>query len=152
MNHSYLRLLLSGALCLMCAGAVAEQSSSFGDYTVHYNAFTTDILTPEVAKAYGIQRSKSHALLNISVLKKVMGTTGEPVRARVQATATNLSAQLRQLNVRELIDEQSDSKAIYYLAETPVTDGETLKFSITVTPAESSAATTVTFDQQFFTN
>jgi len=152
MSHSYQRLLLSGALCLLCAGTAAEQSSTFGDYTVHYNAFSTDILTPEVAKAYGIQRSKSHALLNISVLKKVMGTTGEPVRARVQATATNLSAQLRQLNVRELIDEQSDSKAIYYLAETQVTDGETLKFSITVTPAESSASTTVTFDQQFFTN
>ncbi len=152
MKHSFLRSLVSGALCLACAGTLAEQSSTFGDYTVHYSAFTTDILTPEVAKAYGIQRSKSHALLNISVLKKVMGTTGQPVRARVQATAANLSAQLRQLNVRELIDEQTDSKAIYYIAETAVADGETLKFSITVTPAESSASTTVTFDQQFFTN
>ena len=152
MNQSILRFLLSGALCLFCAGTMAEQSSTFGDYTVHYSAFTTDILTPEVAKAYGIQRSKSLALLNISVLKKVMGTTGQPVRAKVQATATNLSAQLRQLNVRELIDEQTDSKAIYYMAETTVADGETLKFSITVTPAESSASTTVTFDQQFFTN
>ena len=152
MNHSLLRSLVSGALCLACAGTMAEQSSTFGDYTVHYSAFTTDILTPEVAKAYGFQRSKSHALLNISVLKKVMGTTGQPVRARVQATAANLSAQLRQLNVRELIDEQADSKAIYYIAETSVADGETLKFSITVTPAESSASTTVTFDQQFYTN
>ena len=152
MNHTILRLLLGGVMCLVSAGTMAEQSSSFGDFTVHYSAFTTDILTPEVAKAYGIQRSKSHALLNISVLKKVMGTTGQPVRAQVQATATNLSAQLRQLTVRELVDEQTDSKAIYYLAETAVADGETLKFSITVTPVESSASTTVTFDQQFFTN
>ena len=152
MNHFIPRLLLGGALGLLCAAATAEQSSTFGDYTVHYSAFTTDILTPEVAKAYGIQRSKSHALLNISVLKKVMGTTGQPVRASVQATAANLSAQLRQLSVRELIDEQADSKAIYYIAETAVADGETLKFSITVTPADSSASTTVTFDQQFFTD
>jgi hypothetical protein len=126
---------------------MAEQSSTFGDYTVHYSAFTTDILTPEVAKAYGIQRSKSRALLNISVLNKVMGTTGQPVRARVQASATNLSSQLRQLSVREL----NDGGAIYYLAETAVADGETLKFSITVTPEGSTATTTVTFDQQFFT-
>mgnify|MGYP001561345098 FL=1 len=152
MNHPVLRLLVSGVLCISFAGALAEQSSTFGDYTVHYSAFTTDILTPEVAKAYGIQRSKSRALLNISVLKKVMGTTGQPVRAKVQATATNLSAQLRQLSVRELIDEQNDGGAIYYIAETAVADAETLKFSITVTPAEASASTTVTFDQQFFTN
>ena len=148
MNPRILRWLLSGILCLFCAGAWAEQSSAFGDYTVHYSAFTTDIMTPEVAKAYGIQRSKGRALLNVSVLKKVMGTTGQPVRATVQATATNLSAQLRQLSVREL----NDNGAIYYIAETAVADGEILKFSITVTPAEASASTTVTFDQQFFTN
>lgn len=147
MTNLFLRWLLGATLAFSCAGAMAEQSSTFGDYTVHYSAFTTEILTPEVAKAYGISRSKSRALLNISVLKKVMGTTGQPVRAKVQATATNLSSQLRRLEVRELID----AGAIYYIAETAVADGETLKFSITVTPEDGSAATTVTFDQQFFT-
>lgn len=147
MMTTFMRWLLGATLTLSCAGAMAEQSSTFGDYAVHYSAFTTDILTPEVAKAYGISRSKSRALLNISVLKKIMGTTGQPVRARVQASATNLSSQLRQLSVREL----NDGGAIYYLAETAVADGETLKFSITVTPEGSTATTTVTFDQQFFT-
>lgn len=147
MKHSLQRLLLGTMLVLVGTGARAEQSSTFGDYTVHYSAFTTDILTPEVAKSYGIQRSKSRALLNISVLKKIMGTTGQPVRARVQAAATNLSSQLRQLTVREL----NDGGAIYYIAETAVADGETLKFSITVTPEGGTASTTVTFDQQFFT-
>lgn len=148
MNHSVLRSLLSAVMCLVCAGAWAEQSSTFGDYTVHYSAFTTDILTPEVAKVYGIQRSKSRALLNISVLRKVMGTTGQPVRAKVHASATNLSAQLRQINVREL----SENGAIYYIAETPVADGEILRFSITVTPDQETVSTTLTFDQQFFTH
>lgn len=147
MRISLLRLLLGTTLVLVGAGTRAEQSSTFGDYTVHHSAFTTDILTPEVAKSYGIQRSKSRALLNVSVLKKIMGTTGQPVRARVQATATNLSSQLRQLTVREL----NDGGAIYYIAETAVADGETLKFSITVTPEDGAASTTVTFDQQFFT-
>jgi hypothetical protein len=147
MKTVLLRLLICTMLGLCATVAQAEQSSTFGDYTVHYSAFTTDILTPEVAKSYGIQRSKSRALLNISVLKKLMGTTGLPVRASVQASATNLSAQLRQLRVREL----NDNGAIYYIAETPVADGETLKFSITVTPEHDTASTTVTFDQQFFT-
>lgn len=147
MKTGCLRLLLGAMLGLCAAWAQAEQSSTFGDYTVHYSAFTTDILAPDVAKAYGIQRSKSRALLNVSVLKKLMGTTGQPVRAAVQASATNLSAQLRQLKVREL----NDNGAIYYIAETPVADGETLKFSITVAPENDTVATTVTFDQQFFT-
>lgn len=147
MKSRFLQMLLSAILGVTSAGTPAEQSASFGDYTVHYSAFTTDILTPEVAKVYGIQRSKSRALLNVSVLKKVMGTTGQPVRAKIQASATNLSAQLRQLNFREL----SDSGAIYYLAETAVGDGETLKFSIVVTPENEPVPTTVTFDQQFFT-
>ncbi len=147
MRNCLLRLLLGTTLAVFGPVTHAEQSSTFGDYTVHYSAFTTDILTPEVAKAYGIQRSKSRALLNISVLKKIMGTTGQPVRARVEATATNLSSQLRKLTVREL----NDSGAIYYIAETAVADAETLKFSITVTPEDGNATTTVTFDQQFFT-
>jgi hypothetical protein len=147
MNSRCLQLLFGVAMSLACTGAPAEQSTSFGDYTIHYSAFTTDILTPDVAKAYGIQRSKSRALLNISVLKKVLGTTGRPVRAAVQASATNLSSQLRRLNVREL----NDAGAIYYIAETSVADGETLKFNIVVTPENETVPTTVTFDQQFFT-
>ena len=80
----------------------AEQSQTFGDYTIHYNAFTTDILEPSVARIYKIPRSKNRVLLNISVLKKVMGTTGQPVTAKIQATATNLSAQVKTLEMREI--------------------------------------------------
>ena len=78
-------------LLLLTAGLTvsAEQSKTFGDYTIHYVAFTTDMLSPEVARLYKIRRSKNRAILNISVLKKVMGTTGQPVKAQVEATATN---------------------------------------------------------------
>ena len=69
----------------------AEQSKTFGEYTIHYVAFTTDLLSPEVARLYKIRRSKNRAILNISVLKKVMETTGQPVKAQVEATATNLT-------------------------------------------------------------
>ena len=57
--------LLAGILVVACVAAMparAEQSATFGDYTVHYVAFTTDILTPEVAKSYKIQRSKNRVL------------------------------------------------------------------------------------------
>ena len=133
---------------ILATPAGAEQFMSFGNYTIHYSAFTTDILTPEVAKAYGIQRSKNRALLNVSVLKKVMGTTGQPVRARIKGTATNLNAQLRELSLREL----NEHGAIYYIAQTSVDDGETLKYELSVTPEGESEPYTFSFQQQFFTD
>ena len=126
---------------------LAEQSKSFGDYTVHYSAFTTDILTPEVAKSYRIPRSKNRALLNVSVLKKVMNTAGTPVPAKIEASATNLSAQLRDLKVREL----SDGGAIYYIAETTVDNEETLKYSLKILPEGEKQGFSLEFQQQFFT-
>ena len=125
----------------------AEQSKSFGDYTVHFSAFNTNILTPAVASHYHITRSKTHALLNISILKKLMGTPGTSVKARIKATATNLNSQLRQLDVRELNEHGS----IYYIAETTVNNEETLKFTLTISPEGGTETYTFSFQQQFFT-
>ena len=141
--------IVLGLLLLTCMpGVNAEQAKVFGDYAIHYSTFTTDMLTAEVARGYNINRSKSRALLNISVLKKVLDTTTKPVRATVVASATNLSAQLKNLEIKEI----SDQGAIYYIAEIPVADRETLNFNISVTPEGESNAYTLTFKQEFFTN
>lgn len=76
-----------------------------------------------------------------------MGTAGSPVKAGVTATATNLSNQLRELDVREL----NEHGAIYYIAETTVNNQETLKYELSITPAGESEAYSFTFQQQFFT-
>lgn len=147
MNRT-LASLVSSLLLVAAAPVMAEQSRSFGDYTVHYSAFSTDILSPEVAKSYQISRSKNRALLNVSVLKKVMGTTGQPVKAEVKATATNLSAQLRELEVREL----TEHGAIYYIAQTTVNDEETLRYELSVKPEGEEMPFNFSFQQQFFTD
>ena len=143
----HLLILLALAMATATFSVNAEQSKSFGDYTVHFSAFTTDILSPEVAKSYRIPRSKNRALLNISVLKKVMNTLGSPVKAKIHATATNLSSQLRELKMREL----NEDGATYYIAETTVNNEETLKYTLTITPAGESETYTFSFHQQFFT-
>lgn len=137
-------------LLLITAGpaANAEQSKTFGDYTIHYAAFTTALLSPEVARQYKIRRSKNRAILNISVLKKVMETTGQPVKAEVSATATNLSRQMKTLTAREL----RGNGAIYYIAETAVNNEETLEFDLSITPEGESVALSFSFTQQFFTD
>ena len=137
-------------LTLVALPVHAEQAKTFGNYTVHYNAFTTNILSPEIAKQYKITRSNNLALLNISILKKEMGTTTKPVKARVNATATNINAQLRQLAVRELI-ESGDPGAIYYLAETKVNNGDTLTYNVSFVPEGEDEAYSFSFQQQFIT-
>lgn len=144
-----IRFLLTGLLSLAIPLAVqAEQSKVFGDYTVHYSAFTTDNLTPSVAKAYNIPRSKKRALLNISILKKTDDGSSKPARANIKGTTTNLSQQLRELSLREI----SEKGAIYYIAETPVDNAETLKYHLLVTPEGEKTTYELSFQEQFYTD
>lgn len=143
------RILLLTLFALLLPGtASAEQSETFGNYTIHYSAFTTDNLTPEVAKLYKIPRSKNRALVNISILKNEDGLMGTPVKARVQGAAKNLSEQLRELNIREISSEGS----VYYIAETRINNQETLRYDFNITPDGENSAYHISFQQQFYTN
>ncbi|MFP6682997.1 MAG: DUF4426 domain-containing protein [Gammaproteobacteria bacterium] len=137
-------LLLS---CCITASVSAERSDSFGDYQIHYNALTTDLIEPSVARAYNIIRSKNRALVNIAVLRRVLGTPLQPVRATVKVVAVNLNSQLRTIEIREL----NDAGAIYYIGEIPVGHKETLNFKLEVTPEDEEATHRATFKQEFYT-
>jgi hypothetical protein len=119
-----------------------------GDYVVHFNALATDVLPAEVARAYGIVRSDSRAMLNVSVIRKQAGTIGKPVAAQVKVNASNLTGQLKNVDVRQ-IDE---GDAIYYIGELSVANRETLIFDIQVTPEGEKDPISVKFRQQFYTD
>jgi len=141
--------LLSAVLLslLISLNVQAEQSKAFGNYTIHYSVFTTDNLTPSVAKQYNIPRSKKRALLNISVLKKTADGSSKSTKATIKGTTTNLSQQLRELEPREI----SEKGAIYYIAETPVDNAEILKYKLDITPQGEKKAYTLSFQEQFYT-
>lgn len=147
MKHLLGILLLIGALALPATGA-AQQSQDFGDYVVHYNTLNTNLLPPQVAQGYGITRSPSRALLNVSVLKKVMDTPGTPVKATITATSTNLTGQMREIGIREIMDPEG---AIYYIGEFPVYNLETYRFEVRVAVEGESEPLMVVFRQQFYT-
>ena len=84
--------------------AFAQQAQEFGDYIVHYNALNSSLITPEVAKAYGIRRSDSRVLINISVLKNAEGQTAKAVKSKVTASGRNLTGQTRNVDMREIDD------------------------------------------------
>lgn len=140
-------LLLIVALAI-ASPAVAQQSQDFGDYVVHYNTLNTNFLQPQVAQAYGITRSANRALLNVTVLKKVLNNPGTPVDAKVTATAVNLTGQLREIDIREVRDPGG---AIYYLGVLPVHNLETYEFTVNVSIEDEPEPLVVRFRQQFYT-
>lgn len=139
-------LIFASLLTPLCG--VAQQSQDFGKYMVHYNALPTSFLPPKVAKTYGIQRSPSRALLNVTVLKKVMDTPGSPVSADVTASAINLTGQRRDIEMREIREPDG---AIYHLGVFPVHNRELYRFTVQVIVEDEKDPLLVKFQQQFFT-
>jgi len=134
-------------LSLISVNSFAENSKEFGNYVVHYNAFRSDTISPEVAKQYNLARANNRVLINIAVLEKVMNTTGKPTSSTVTGHASNLTGQLKKLKFKEI----TEGNAIYYLAETKISDGEFLKFDIKISPEGETKAMRLRFDKRFFT-
>ena len=134
-------------LAMISVNSYAENSREFGDYVVHYNAFRSDTISPEVAKQYGLARASNRVLINIAVLKKVLNTTGTPTASQVTGHASNLTGQLKQLEFKEI----KEGTAIYYLAETKISDGEYLKFELKIIPEGETRAARINFNKRFFT-
>ncbi len=141
-------LTLAVWVVLLPVTTQAEQYETFGDYTVHYSAFTTDTMMPSMARSYKIKRSKNRVMVNISIMKHQADSSfGEPVKSHIEGTATNLNQQLRELSMREIVEQG----AIYYIADTPVNNKETLKFNFIITPEGESSSYTLSFQEQFYT-
>ena len=128
--------------------AIAQQAQDFGEYSVHYNALNSSLITPEVAKAYNIRRSDSRALINISVLKKTGDQSTTAVKAQVATSGRNLTGQTRNVDMREINDGDG---AIYYIGELSVRNMETFDFTVMITPEGESRPFNLKFRQQFYT-
>lgn len=140
--------MLIGLTLLVPLTATAENSTRVGGYTVHHSAFTTDTLSPQIAKNYGIQRSKSRGMLNVSVIKDAPGTTGQSTQAEIEVMASDvLTGHARHVDMREIKEEN----VYYYIGDFPVADRETLNFTIEVKPQDAAKTYTATLRQQFFT-
>jgi len=126
--------------------AQAEQSLTQNGYEVHYNAFNSGFLTPEVAQANGLTRSKVMALLNVSVLKIEDDGTKRPVNVLVSGEAKNLIGQIKSISFKK-IDE---GDAIYYLGSFRFSDEEMLNFDLDVQPDPNQSPIRVRFSQTFY--
>lgn len=128
--------------------AGAENSTHTGGYTIHHNALTTDSLPVQVATAYGIQRSKSRAMLNVSVVRDEPGTLGTPVHADIRVVARTLYGQIRPVELREIVED----RAVYYIADFPVAHREVLHFEFEVMPEGGRYPLRASMRQEFYTD
>jgi hypothetical protein len=127
------------------AAPAGETMKNIGGYVVHFSAQSTDQLSPEIARAYNIVRSKNRAMLNVSVLRE---QDNQSVEAEVSVRTVNLTGQLKNVTMRKVPEQD----AIYYIGETPVANRETLIFDITVKPEGADTASEVRFKRQFYTD
>jgi hypothetical protein len=119
----------------------AEQKQVLGSWDVHYIALNTTFLTPQVAKQYGIVRSKFNALINISVLDRKDKSAQSVV---LTGDAKNLIGVIKKLTFKQV----KEGKAIYYLAVLPFSDLEQYRISININ--DGLEQKTLKFQHKFY--
>ena len=134
--------LLAACLSISAVAADAikgERKEVFGDVTVNYNTFNSTFLTPDIAKAAELIRSKNQGVINVSVIKD-----GKPLIASVTGTVKDLTSKSVPLNFRQVTEQG----AVYYIAQYPVEQQETRTFESKVQNGDK--INTINFNQELF--
>lgn len=138
MNRIIFALLLGLTVSF---SALAEQKKQLGDWDVHYIAFPSPILTPEIALQYKLQRSKYNAIVNISVLDK---TSQQALKVAISGSAKDLQSRTRTLEFTQVIE----GDAVYYLAQLPFHHEQ--RYSFTLSISSGNQTQQLKFDQVFY--
>jgi Domain of unknown function (DUF4426) len=139
-----LRLAVLIALVTPLAAA-AEQTVRFGDVEIHYGAMLTADLQPEVARTYGIERSKSRGIATLAVLQKDATGMARPIKASVEVSAVNAVGRVAPVAMREI----QENTAVYYVGTFRVGDEETLTFKVQIIP-DGAKVQNFQFNKTFF--
>jgi len=117
--------LLALASLLLQSTANAEEKTLLGNWEVHHIVLSSTFLTPEIAKANNIVRSKYNALVNISVLDSKDKTAQN---VSITGTARNLLGNSKKLTFKKV----TEGDAIYYLAVFSYSHKEKFRFDINI--------------------
>ena len=143
-----LHFLFAVSFLLFCGPLAAQQAQQFDNYAVHYNVINSNLIPAQVAQGYGIKRSASRALVNITVMDSSIGEQGQAIHAQVTTQAVNLTGQRRDIEMREISDTDG---AIYYIGELPIHNMENYNFKVRVVVEGEPKPFDFEFRQQFYT-
>jgi len=129
-------------LALLPFTASSQYRQEFGNVIAHYSAISTERLLPEMAKQYGITRSRDRGLVNLALERS---GTADSVRAAVSGSATAISGEKKDIRFREIVEEGSVS----YVGEFALSAPDTYAFTIAITPENATTPYTLKFTQDF---
>ncbi len=139
-------LVLCFSLCCISSLSFAEQKKVFGKYEVHYIGLTSSELDKDVAKAYGIERSRSLGYLSISVLKTGLSPLPVAWNAELSGTMTNLIGQSTELTFTRI----QETNALYFHTTFDFYDRDMYRFHIKVKPDGQKREFDLKFSQKFY--
>ncbi len=125
------------------ATSSAENMKKMDDINIHYIALNSTFLTPEIAKSYGLERSRYKGLVNISVLDNTQ--KGNPAKTVIMTgKARNDVGQIKSLEFTEV----KEGDAVYYLAQVSYANEETIYFDINI--SDKGKKHNLKFSQKFY--
>lgn len=135
----WLSLLVIAAVIPGLSQAAEEK---IGDLTVHYNALPSTFLTPEIAKANRIERSRYNGLLNIAVIDN----EGKTLQVNISGQGKSLIGTVRKLEFQTI----REGEAIYYIAEYPYRNEDNVLFTININTPDQGGE--FSFRHTFYTD
>lgn len=144
MKKSIMKFLLAITISFFAiTHASAENMKKLGSMDVHYMAIGSTFFTPEIAKVYGITRSRYNGLINISVLDNTK--IGNPAKTvSITGKAKNNLGQFKTIEFSEV----KEGNAIYYLAQIKYNNEETIHFTLAINDGKEQQ--TLKFSQKFY--
>ena len=132
------------ALCLALPAVGADaakgnRQEQLGELTVHYNAITSSLLLPGIAKAAGLLRSKNLGVLNVAVEK-----AGKSFPAAISGTVTGPEGKKENLTFTQVTEQG----AVSYVTQFQIPQDATYTFDLSIKAAGDTNR--LSFDQELF--
>ncbi len=117
----------------------------YGAYEINYTVINSTFLTPNIAKAYGLVRSKDQAYVNVSVVK--IGKNGKRSKQRAKITGTEYDLIITKQLVFKKIE---DKGSIYYFAPVDIKNKIPVYFKLQVRPSGKKPAKEINFKKVLY--
>ncbi len=140
--------LVAALLTLASLQAQAAGSKDFGEYQLHWSVLPSTFLSPEVARANNLQRSKGIGIVNISIMQEQEDGTLKPVGGQLEGKVSNDIQQVKFLAFRRI----QEGDAVYFIAEYQYRSGELMTFNLTARPTGHQQDLSVRFAHTLFSD
>lgn len=119
----------------------AEQKQTLGNWDVHFSAFGSTFLSPEVATIYNINRSRNTGIITLSILDK---NTNAPQDVTLKASARNLLGVYKTLDFKQI----KEGNSIYYITDVSYRNEEMYRVEVIIKQGKESQ--TLKFQHTFY--